>query len=161
MFPLYYRKTITAATALLFFATALATFGHPASSHADGTTSISAWRSNVTATQDVERQPDITIGAVSDGNINIRVDDSLQSQRYLGVGASFTDSSASLLIHLKTDQPNRYWALMNRVFSTTTGDGISLSGEYLWEPQTLPALHHIGPMQTVKGQITILWKTLA
>lgn len=126
MFPFYYRKTITAATALLFFATALATFGHPASSHADGTTSISAWRSNVTATQDVERQPDITIGAVSDGTINIRVDDSLQSQRYLGVGASFTDSSASLLVHLKTDQPNRYWALMNRVFSTTTGDGISL-----------------------------------
>lgn len=89
-------------------------------------TTLSVWQSDSTGAQDVQVQPDVTLGSVSDGAINVRVDDSLQYQPYLGVGASFSDSSASLLSDLKTSNPTRYEELMTRIFSVAEGDGLAM-----------------------------------
>ncbi|SJN43813.1 putative glycosyl hydrolase [Microbacterium esteraromaticum] len=93
---------------------------------ADEPVTLDVWQSNSSGTQDVQAQSDVTLGSVSDGAINVRVDDSLEYQPYLGVGASFSDSSASLLMDLKTSNPTRYDELMTRVFSTTEGEGMAM-----------------------------------
>lgn len=94
--------------------------------YADPPVTLDVWQSDASGMQDVQAQSDITLGAVSEGAINVRVDDSLKYQPYLGVGASFSDSSASLLMDLKTSNPSRYDELMTRVFSTTEGEGLSM-----------------------------------
>ncbi len=66
-----------------------------------------------------------TLGAVSSGSVNVTVNDSITSQAMAGFGASFTDSSTYLLAQLKASDPTQYNALMNSMFSTSTGLGMS------------------------------------
>jgi glucosylceramidase len=116
------RRAFVGALGLLVVAAGLTAVG-PAQA---AVTTLSVWRSDSAGTQDVQAQPSITLGAVSNGTINVRVDDSLSYQPYLGVGASFSDSSASLLMSLRTANRARYDELMTRLFSTTSGDGLSM-----------------------------------
>lgn len=70
-------------------------------------------------------QPNITLGAVSSGTRNVTVNDSITSQTVSGFGGSFTNSSTYLLSQLKTNKPAQYTALMQDIFSTSSGDGMS------------------------------------
>ncbi len=70
-------------------------------------------------------QPTVTLGAVTSGSRNVTVNDSLTSQTVSGFGGSFTNSSTYLLSQLKANKPSQYSALMQEIFSTTGGDGMS------------------------------------
>lgn len=70
-------------------------------------------------------QASITLGAVTTGSPNVVVNDSITSQTISGFGASFTNSSTYLLSQLKTANPSQYSALMNDMFNTSTGLGMS------------------------------------
>jgi glucosylceramidase len=69
-------------------------------------------------------QANITLGAVSTGAINVRVNDSLTYQTMVGFGAAFTDSSTFLLNRVKSFNSATYNTLMNDMFNTSTGLGM-------------------------------------
>lgn len=117
-------RAIIAAAGMLIAGVGLSAQGGIA--EANEPVTLDVWQSDVSGAQDVQALNDVTLGSVSDGAINVRVDDSLRYQPYLGVGASFSDSSAYLLRELKDSNPSRYEALMTRVFSTTDGEGMAM-----------------------------------
>ncbi|KAG9310857.1 glycoside hydrolase family 30 protein [Chiua virens] len=55
------------------------------------------------------------------GSADIVVDDSTVYQTIYGFGASLTDSSASLLSTLKSQNPTNYWQLLDYLFNITDG----------------------------------------
>ncbi|KAI9568162.1 glycoside hydrolase family 30 protein [Boletus coccyginus] len=61
----------------------------------------------------------VTPGAI--GSANIVIDDSAVHQTIYGFGASLTDSSASLLHTLKSENPDSYWKLLCYLFNITDG----------------------------------------
>ncbi len=71
------------------------------------------------------QQSNITLGSVSSGAINVRVNDSLTYQTIVGFGAAFTDSSAFLMNRVKSYSMSMYNTMMNDVFNTSTGVGLT------------------------------------
>ena len=77
---------------------------------------------------------------MSSGAVNVTVDDSVKSQTITGFGAAFTDSSTYLLARLKASDPSQYNTLMNGIFNTSTGLGMSF-----WRlPMTASDFNSIG-----------------
>lgn len=87
---------------------------------------LSVTLTNADGSANLSPQSAMTLGAVTSGAINVTVNDSITSQTMAGFGASFTDSSAYLLANLKASSPSAYSSLMNDIFSTSTGLGMSL-----------------------------------
>lgn len=71
------------------------------------------------------QKSNITLGAVSSGTINVRVNDSLTYQTIVGFGAGFTDSSAFLMNRVKSYSTSMYNTMMNDLFNTSTGVGLA------------------------------------
>lgn len=70
-------------------------------------------------------QATITLGGVSNGATNVRVNDSRTYQTMVGFGAAFTDSSTLLLNRVNQFNATTYNNLMNDMFNTNTGLGWS------------------------------------
>lgn len=114
-------RTLAPVAALALVGTMLVTAPADASSSV-----VQTWLSTSSSTTAPVSQPSISLGAPSDGAVNVRVDDRLRYQVVDGVGASFTDSSAYLLTRLKEDDPAAYAALMTEVFDPDDGLGMTL-----------------------------------
>lgn len=88
---------------------------------------LQVWLTTSDGANKITAQPNITLGPVSSGSINVSVNDSLKSQSFTGLGPALTDSSAYLLTNLKNNNPSAYSSLMSSLFTTTPSDGIGLS----------------------------------
>lgn len=86
---------------------------------------VQVWLTTADNANQLTAKPDITLGAVSNGAINVRVNDSLTYQTMIGFGAAFTDSSAFLMNRVKSFSSSMYNTLMADLFNTTTGLGLS------------------------------------
>lgn len=122
--PPLQRRRVAALTAALaagatFFSIALA----PSAAAVGETLSVTLTTADGSAK--LAAQPAITLGAVASGSPNVVVDDSMTSQVISGFGGSFTNSSTYLLSQLKANKPSQYSALMQDIFNTTSGDGMS------------------------------------
>jgi glucosylceramidase len=90
-------------------------------------TTLQVWLTTADGTSQLAQQPDITLGAVTRGSVNVTVNDSLVSQTIAGgFGASFTDSSAYLMSNLKTQNLSTYNTMMTQLFSASSGIGLSM-----------------------------------
>lgn len=105
-------------------ATSAATFA-AAPANADPSL-VEVWLSTSDDTATIAPQPPLSLGAVADGAINVRVDDRLRYQTVDGVGASFTDSSAYLMAQLKASNPVGYADLMRQIFDPDDGLGMKV-----------------------------------
>ncbi|KAJ3555934.1 hypothetical protein NM688_g2300 [Phlebia brevispora] len=63
----------------------------------------------------------VTPGAI--GQADIVINDNQGYQSIWGHGGALTDSSASLLIYMKDNNPSNYWSLLGYLFDPTDGDG--------------------------------------
>ncbi|WP_076465812.1 RICIN domain-containing protein [Actinomyces mediterranea] len=87
-------------------------------STAASSSSFAVWHSDQTGTSQVEYGGDLSVeSGTLHADATVWVDDSVTGQSYMGVGASFTDSSAQLMMQLKNDDKAAYDELLNRVFS--------------------------------------------
>lgn len=87
--------------------------------------SLQVWLTTADGTSQLSSQPNVTLGAVSRGAINVSVDDSHSFQTISGFGAAFTDSSTYLMAQLKSFSLTNYNTLMNELFNTSTGLGLA------------------------------------
>lgn len=67
----------------------------------------------------------MTLGAVSNGTINVRINDSLNYQTLVRFGAAFTDSSAFLMNRVKSYSTSMYNTMLADLFNTSTGVGLA------------------------------------
>lgn len=95
------------------------------SSPADASTTLQTWLTTADGSSQLTQQPGITLGAVARGAINVNVTDSRSYQTMSGFGAAFTDSSTYLMAQLKSYDPSAYATMMQDLFSTTNGLGLS------------------------------------
>jgi glucosylceramidase len=86
---------------------------------------LQSWLTTADNSSALTPQSNITLGSVASGAVNVNVNDSLSYQTMSGFGAAFTDSSSSLLKQLKGFNSTSYNTLMNQLFSTTSGVGLS------------------------------------
>jgi glucosylceramidase len=86
---------------------------------------LSVYLTTADGSNNIASQSGITLGPVSRGSINVAVDDSRTYQTITGFGAAFTDSSTYLLKNLKTANSTYYNTVMNDLFSTSSGVGLS------------------------------------
>ena len=86
---------------------------------------LQAWLTTANNSSALSAQPSITLGSVASGTINVHVNDSLKYQTMSGFGAAFTDSSTSLMKQLKGFSSSSYNTLLNELFSTSSGAGLS------------------------------------
>lgn len=87
--------------------------------------SLQVWLTTADGANQLTQQPDVTLGPVTDGTINVRVDDSLTYQTMVGFGAAFTDSSTFLMERVKSYSASMYDAMMNDLFNPNSGLGLS------------------------------------
>ncbi|WP_160165550.1 RICIN domain-containing protein [Conexibacter woesei] len=98
----------------------------PSSALAVGET-LNVWQTGGSGSSGLTPQTDVRLGSPARGTYNVEVDDSKVTQTVDGgFGASFTDSSAYLLMRLKASNPSGYSTLMNKIFGTAAADGIGL-----------------------------------
>jgi glucosylceramidase len=114
-------------TALLAAGTAVAlAAAAPGSASAVGET-LNVWQTPGSGSSGLTAQPNVTLGSPARGTYNVEIDDSKVTQTITGgFGASFTDSSAYLLMRLKSSNPSAYSSLMGKIFGTATSDAIGL-----------------------------------
>jgi glucosylceramidase len=117
------RGPLAGATAALVAAAAL-TAAHPSPAAAASPT-LQVWLTTTDDSSALTPQSNITLGPVTRGTINVAVNDSLSYQTMSGFGAAFTDSSAYLMNQLKGFSSASYSTLMNQLFSTSSGVGLS------------------------------------
>lgn len=86
---------------------------------------LQVWLTTADGSNQLTQQPSITLGPVSDGTYNVRVDDSLSYQTMIGFGAAFTDSSTYLMNQVKSYSRSMYDTMMADLFSVGTGLGLS------------------------------------
>ncbi len=86
---------------------------------------LQVWLTTADGTNQLTAKANISLGAVSNGTINVRVNDSLTYQTMVGFGAAFTDSSAFLMNRVKSFSTSTYDTMMADLFNTTTGLGLS------------------------------------
>lgn len=121
-----YRPTGAWRSALLAVGAATALAAVPSSALAVGET-LNVWQTGGTGSSGLTPQTAVRLGSPARGTFNVEVDDSKVTQSITGgFGASFTDSSAYLLMRLKTSNPSAYSTLMNKIFGTAAADGIGL-----------------------------------
>ena len=116
-------RAIAAATAGLLGVAALAAV-HPSPAAAASPT-LQVWLTTADNNSALTPQNSITLGGVTRGTINVAVNDSLSYQTMSGFGAAFTDSSTYLMNQLKGFSSSAYSTLMNQLFSTSSGIGLS------------------------------------
>jgi glucosylceramidase len=117
------RGTLAGITAALIAAVALAA-AHPSPAAASSPT-LQVWLTTTNNSNAITPQASITLGPVTSGGINVAVNDSLTYQTMSGFGAAFTDSSTYLMNQLKGFNSTSYNTLMNELFSTGSGIGLS------------------------------------
>ena len=84
---------------------------------------LQVWLTTADNSSALSPQGNVTLGSVASGAVN--VNDSLSYQTMSGFGAAFTDSSSALLKQLKGFNPTTYNTLMNQLFNSSTGVGLS------------------------------------
>jgi glucosylceramidase len=88
---------------------------------------LDVWQTPGSGSSGLTAQTAVTLGSPARGANNVEVDDSKVTQTIDGgFGASFTDSSAYLLMRMKSSNPSGYSTLMNKIFGTATSDAIGL-----------------------------------
>jgi len=117
------RGILAGATAALFAAAGL-TAAHPSPAAASSPT-LQVWLTTTDDSNALTPQSSISLGSVTKGTINVAVNDSLTYQTMSGFGAAFTDSSTYLMNQLKGFSSSSYSTLMNQLFSTSSGIGLS------------------------------------
>lgn len=112
---------------VLFFAIVIAictsTVGHVTPALAAST--VQVWLTTGDGASQLAQQPGITLGSVARGTLNVAVDDSRSYQTNVGLGAAFTDSSTYLMQNMKTANPSAYNTMMNQLFSSSSGIGLT------------------------------------
>jgi glucosylceramidase len=88
-------------------------------------TTLQVWLTTADGASQLAQQPNISLGAVARGTLNVTVDDSRSSQTMVGMGAAFTDSSTFLMANLKANNPSAYNTMMNQLFSPSSGIGLA------------------------------------
>jgi glucosylceramidase len=87
---------------------------------------VQVWLTTADGSTNLAQQSSITLGPVSRGSVNVAVDDSHTYQTIsAGFGASFTDSSTYVMEQLKQNNSSLYNTMMNQLFSTSSGIGLS------------------------------------
>jgi len=94
-------------------------------SQAFASTTLQVWLTTADGTSQLSQQSGITLGPVARGTLNVTVDDSRSFQTNVGLGAAFTDSSTYLMENLKANAPSQYSSMMNKLFSTSSGIGLT------------------------------------
>src|SRR5260370_22544306 len=94
-------------------------------SQAFASTTLRVWLRTADGTSQLSQQSGITLGPVARGTLNVTVDDSRSFQTNVGLGAAFTDSSTYLMENLKANAPSQYSSMMNKLFSTSSGIGLT------------------------------------
>jgi len=87
--------------------------------------SLQVYLTTADGTNNLAQQSNITLGPVARGAVNVAIDDSRSYQTMVGFGAAFTDSSTYLMENLKNANSSAYNTMMNQLFSTSSGIGMS------------------------------------
>src|ERR1700737_4193331 len=75
-------------------------------------TTVQVWLTTADGASQLAQQPNISLGPVARGTLNVTVDDSRSFQTMVGMGAAFTDSSTFLMANLKANNPSQYNTMM-------------------------------------------------
>ncbi len=86
---------------------------------------VQVWLTTGDGASQLAQQSSITLGPVARGTLNVAVDDSRTYQTNVGLGAAFTDSSTYLMQNMKASNPSQYSAMMNQLFSSSSGIGLT------------------------------------
>ena len=119
------KAAIVGSAVALAAATTLTGLVGATAAHAAGAT-LAVTLTTADGANNLAAQSSVSLGAVSNASPQVLVNDSLTSQTITaGFGAAFTDSSTSLLVSLKANNPSAYNSVMQQLFNTSTGWGLN------------------------------------
>ena len=118
----------------------------PAATVAVGET-VGVYLTTADGASQLAQQTNVTLGAVSNGTINVRVNDSLTYQTLVGFGAAFTDSSAFLMNRVKSYSTSMYNTIWPTCLTQAPGSASPIGGSR-WGHPISPRPQRTGPLMT-------------